>query len=74
MHGAARFTEEPPLTAGSSPFAGKVLEASFLWLCIRTGPAVLQARAMCASYPYQHSSESVAELIASDTGEPEYLV
>ena len=34
----------------------------------------LQARAMCASWPYQISSEAVAELIASDVGDPDYLV
>ena len=33
-----------------------------------------QARAMCASWPYQISSECVAELIASDIGDPDYLV
>ncbi len=34
----------------------------------------MQARAMCASWPYQISSEAVAELIASDVGDPDYLV
>ena len=29
---------------------------------------------MCASWPYQISSECVAELIASDIGDPDYLV
>ena len=29
---------------------------------------------MCASWPYQISSEAVAELIASDIGDPDYLV
>ena len=33
-----------------------------------------QARAMCESWPYQISSECVAELIASDSGDPDYLV
>ena len=38
------------------------------------GVACAQARAMCASWPYQISSESVAELIASDIGDPDYMV
>ena len=29
---------------------------------------------MCVSWPYQISSEAVAELIASDVGDPDYLV
>ena len=29
---------------------------------------------MCASWPFQISSEAVAELIASDLGDPDYLV
>ena len=32
------------------------------------------ARAMCAAYPYHVAAEDVAELIASDAGDPEYLV
>ena len=39
------------------------------WLLARA-----QARAMCASWPYHISSECVAELIASDIGDPEYMV
>ena len=33
-----------------------------------------QARAMVAAYPYHVAAEDVAELIASDAGDPEYLV
>jgi len=29
---------------------------------------------MCAAYPYHVAAEDVAELIASDAGDPEYLV
>ena len=29
---------------------------------------------MCASWPFQICSEAVAELIASDIGDPDYLV
>jgi len=39
------------------------------WLPLRR-----QARAMCAAYPYHVAAEDVAELIASDAGDPEYLV
>ena len=37
-------------------------------------PVRRQARAMCAAYPYHVAAEDVAELIASDAGDPEYLV
>ena len=29
---------------------------------------------MCAAYPYHVAAEDVAELIASDAGDPDYLV
>ena len=29
---------------------------------------------MCAAYPYHVPAEDVAELLASDNGDPEYLV